>query len=173
MKNVLIVIDMQKDFVDGSLGTKEALGISDKLTDYVKSFDGDIIFTRDTHAENYMQTSEGKNLPVPHCIKGTPGHELYGDLKELSRSRTVIDKPTFGSRVLAQMLYDENSKEKIEKITLIGVCTDICVISNALCIKAFLPETKISVISNLCAGTTPENHAKALDVMRCCQISVE
>lgn len=173
MKNVLIVIDMQKDFVDGSLGTKEALGISDKLTDYVKSFDGDIIFTRDTHAENYMQTSEGKNLPVPHCIKGTPGHELYGDLKELSRSRTVIDKPTFGSRVLAQMLYDENSKEKIEKITLIGVCTDICVISNALCIKAFLPETKISVISNLCAGTTPENHAKALDVMRCCQIFVE
>ena len=173
MKNVLIVIDMQKDFVDGSLGTKEALGISDKLTDYVKSFDGDIIFTRDTHAENYMQTSEGKNLPVPHCIKGTPGHELYGDLKELSRSRTVIDKPTFGSRVLAQMLYDENSKEKIEKITLIGVCTDICVISNALCIKAFLPETKISVISNLCAGTTPENHAKALDIMRCCQISVE
>ncbi len=173
MKNVLIVIDMQKDFVDGSLGTKEALGISEKLTDYVKSFDGDIIFTRDTHAENYMQTSEGKNLPVPHCIKGTPGHELYGDLKELSRSRTVIDKPTFGSRVLAQMLYDENSKEKIEKITLIGVCTDICVISNALCIKAFLPETKISVISNLCAGTTPENHAKALDVMRCCQISVE
>lgn len=173
MKNVLIVIDMQKDFVDGSLGTEEALGISEKLTDYVKSFDGDIIFTRDTHAENYMQTSEGKNLPVPHCIKGTPGHELYGDLKELSRSRTVIDKPTFGSRVLAQMLYDENSKEKIEKITLIGVCTDICVISNALCIKAFLPETKISVISNLCAGTTPENHAKALDVMRCCQISVE
>lgn len=173
MKNVLIVIDMQKDFVDGSLGTKEALGISEKLTDYVKSFDGDIIFTRDTHAENYMQTSEGKNLPVPHCIKGTPGHELYGDLKELSRSRTVIDKPTFGSRVLAQMLYDENSKEKIEKITLIGVCTDICVISNALCIKAFLPETKISVISNLCAGTTPENHAKALDIMRCCQISVE
>ena len=173
MKNVLIVIDMQKDFVDGSLGTKEALGISEKLTDYVKSFDGDIIFTRDTHAENYMQTSEGKNLPVPHCIKGTPGHELYGDLKELSRSRTVIDKPTFGSRVLAQMLYDENSKEKIEKITLIGVCTDICVISNALCIKAFLPETKISVISNLCAGTTPENHAKALDVMRCCQISLE
>lgn len=173
MKNVLIVIDMQKDFVDGSLGTKEALGISEKLTDYVKSFDGDIIFTRDTHDENYMQTSEGKNLPVPHCIKGTPGHELYGDLKELSRSRTVIDKPTFGSRVLAQMLYDENSKEKIEKITLIGVCTDICVISNALCIKAFLPETKISVISNLCAGTTPENHAKALDVMRCCQISLE
>ncbi len=173
MKNVLIVIDMQKDFVDGSLGTKEALGISDKLTDYVKSFDGDIIFTRDTHTENYMQTSEGKNLPVPHCIKGTPGHELYGNLKELSRSRTVIDKPTFGSRVLAQMLYDENSKEEIEKITLIGVCTDICVISNALCIKAFLPETKISVISSLCAGTTPENHAKALDVMRCCQICVE
>ncbi len=173
MKNILIVIDMQKDFVDGSLGTKEALGISEKLTEYVKSFDGDIIFTRDTHKDNYIQTSEGKNLPVPHCIEGTPGHELYGELKGLSLNHTVIDKPTFGSRVLAQMLYDADSKDKIEKITLIGVCTDICVISNALCIKAFLPETKISVISGLCAGTTPENHSKALDVMRCCQICIE
>lgn len=173
MKNVLVVIDMQKDFVDGSLGTKEALGISEKLADFVKNFDGKVIFTRDTHGENYMQTSEGKNLPVPHCIAGTPGHELYGDLKELAQNGTVIDKPTFGSRVLAQLLYDADKEEKIEKITLIGVCTDICVISNALCIKAYLPETKISVISNLCAGTTPENHSKALDVMRCCQISVE
>ncbi len=168
MKDVLIVVDMQNDFIDGALGTQEAQAVLPRIRSYLADFDGDIIFTRDTHAENYLNTSEGKRLPVPHCIKGTHGHEIAREL--LPFANTVIDKPTFGSRELADLLASREGE--ISSVTLIGVCTDICVISNALMIKAALPETEISVIGELCAGVTPESHKNALSAMSMCQISV-
>ena len=172
MKQILAVIDMQNDFISGSLGTKEAQSILESVVKAVEDFNGDIFFTRDTHSENYLSTNEGKHLPVLHCVKGTSGHELAGKLKELSQTHTVIDKSVFGSTELIQRLIESDKSEKIDKITLIGVCTDICVASNALCLKTFLPETEICVISSLCAGTTPENHLHALEVMKLCQVTV-
>ena len=167
----LIVVDMQKDFVDGALGTKEAIAIVPNVVEKVKNFEGKVLFTRDTHHENYMETQEGKNLPVPHCIKGTEGFELVSELKALCGSEP-IDKPTFGSAYLGQMLLEENEKEKIDSITLIGLCTDICVISNAFVIKAFLPEVPITVDASCCAGVTPESHLRALASMKTCQIQI-
>ncbi len=169
MKNVLIVVDMQRDFIDGALGTAEALAILPEVEKYIQGFEGDIIFTRDTHEENYLTTSEGIHLPVPHCIRGTEGHEIHPIL--LPYAKCVIDKPTFGSRELCSLML--NMSSDISSVTLIGVCTDICVISNALMIKATLPETKISVIGDLCAGVTPESHRRALDAMKMCQIEIK
>ncbi len=171
MKNVLLVIDMQNDFIDGSLGTKEAVAIVDKVKIKIKDFDGEVIFTRDTHETNYMQTLEGKNLPVEHCIRGSKGWEIRAELEEL-RKTPVIDKPTFGSTALADMLVQMHSREGIGEITLVGLCTDICVISNALLIKASLPEVNIKVDSACCAGVTPESHKNALSAMKMCQIEV-
>ena len=171
MKKILLVIDMQNDFIDGSLGTREALAIVDKVKARIESFDGEVIFTRDTHEACYMDTLEGKNLPVEHCIRGTAGWEIRPELEAL-RTTPAIDKPTFGSRELASLLAEKHSAEGIEEITLIGLCTDICVISNALMIKAFLPEVKISVDSSCCAGVTPESHETALSAMKMCQINV-
>jgi len=167
----LIVVDMQKDFVDGALGTKEAVEIVPNVIEKVKGFDGRVLFTRDTHHENYMETQEGKNLPVPHCIKGTEGFEIIPELKALCKEEP-IDKPVFGSAYLGQFLVEENQKEKIEEITLIGLCTDICVISNAFIIKAFLPEVPIIVDAACCAGVTPESHLRALESMKTCQIQI-
>lgn len=169
--NYLIVIDMQKDFVDGALGTSEAVAIVLGVVEKIKNFDGRVLFTRDTHHENYMETQEGKNLPVPHCIEGTEGFELIPEIKVLCSSEPV-DKPTFGSVSLGQMLAEENAKETIESITLIGLCTDICVISNAFIIKAFLPEVPIIVDADCCAGVTPESHLRALESMKTCQIQI-
>lgn len=169
--NYLIVIDMQKDFVDGALGTSEAVAIVPGVVEKIKNFDGRVLFTRDTHHENYMETQEGKNLPVPHCIEGTEGFELIPEIKVLCSSEPV-DKPTFGSASLGQMLAEENAKETIESITLIGLCTDICVISNAFIIKAFLPEVPIIVDADCCAGVTPESHLRALESMKTCQIQI-
>lgn len=170
MRKVLVVVDMQNDFIDGALGTAEAVAIVPKVADKIKYFDGTVLYTRDTHEENYMETQEGKNLPVPHCIRGTEGWQIRTVLQQAGAM--VMDKPTFGSRELAEKLVDMNREETIESITLIGLCTDICVISNAFVIKAFLPETPIIVDAACCAGVTPESHARALEAMKVCQITV-
>ena len=170
MKKLLVVVDMQNDFIDGALGTAEAVAIVPKVAEKIKNFDGTVLYTRDTHEENYMETQEGRNLPVPHCIRGTEGWQIRTELQQAGAM--VLDKPTFGSRALAEKLVEMNREEAIESITLIGLCTDICVISNALVIKAFLPETPIIVDAACCAGVTPESHERALEAMKVCQIAV-
>ena len=172
MSKILVVVDMQNDFIDGALGTPEALAIVPYVKEMIEGFDGKVYFTRDTHFENYMETQEGKNLPVEHCIKGTNGWQIHPELDSL-RTEEPVDKPTFGSVALGQLLkaYD-TYEEKIESVTLIGLCTDICVISNAMMIKGFLPETPIEVDAACCAGVTPESHDRALDAMAICQIKV-
>ena len=167
----LIVVDMQNDFIDGALGTKEAVAIVPSVKEKIENFDGKIIFTRDTHEADYLSTQEGKNLPVEHCVRGTGGWQINAELEAL-RKNEAIDKPSFGSVELAQMLKAENEKEKIESIELIGLCTDICVISNAMLIKAFLPEIPVEVDASCCAGVTPESHQRALDAMAVCQIKI-
>ena len=170
MKKVLVVVDMQKDFIDGALGTKEAVAIVDNVAAAVKSFDGEVIFTRDTHGDNYLETQEGRNLPVPHCIQGTDGWQLDRKLEVLrTDSMRLFDKPTFGSVALAEYLKAETD---LESVTLIGLCTDICVISNALLIKANLPEVEVRVIEQCCAGVTPQSHANAIEAMKMCQIQI-
>ena len=171
MKNqVLVVVDMQKDFIDGALGTKEAVEIVSKVEEKIKNFEGEIIFTRDTHFENYSDTQEGKKLPVPHCIKGTEGWQIEESLEILrTPEMKVFDKITFGSVELAEYLREN---KELESVTLIGLCTDICVISNAMVIKAFLPEVKIMVEEKCCAGVTPESHNNALEAMKMCQIEI-
>ena len=165
---VLIVVDMQKDFVDGALGSAEAVAILPAVKALIESFDGEVYFTRDTHFENYMSTEEGKHLPVPHCIKDTEGWQIHPELEAL-RTTPAIDKLTFGSKELIALLAD---KQGIESITLCGLCTDICVISNALLIKAYYPEIPLFVVANACAGVTPESHQNALDAMKMCQIEI-
>ena len=174
--DVLIVVDMQNDFVSGALGTPEAAEIVPCVVGRV--VDGinrgeEILFTRDTHETDYPETQEGRRLPVPHCIRGTEGWEIIPQLLPDAVGRTVIDKPTFGSRALGEELARLNERETVKKITLIGVCTDICVISNALLAKAFLPEAEIVVEANCCAGVTSESHRNALEAMQVCQITVE
>lgn len=168
---VLVVIDMQNDFIDGSLGTKEAVSIVPKVIEKMKSFEGVILATRDTHPKNYLETQEGRNLPVEHCIKGSFGWEIQEEIKDLLDTEP-IDKPTFGSVKLGDRLKELSEKENIESITLIGLCTDICVISNAMIAKAVLPETPILVDADCCAGVTPESHERALEAMKMCQIQV-
>ena len=169
---VLIVVDMQNDFITGTLGTPEARAVVDKVVEKIKSFDGMVLATRDTHAESYLSSQEGKNLPVPHCIKGSSGWQLCREIEKLLVT-PPIDKPTFGSSELGQMLSSYNKIKPITEVTLVGVCTDICVISNALLVKAFLPEAIVSVDASCCAGTTPESHQRALDAMKVCQILIE
>ena len=171
MQNVLIVVDMQNDFIDGALGTKEAVAIVPNVLEKVKNFDGTILFTRDTHEENYMETQEGKNLPVPHCIKGTQGWQIRQELEEL-RTTEAIDKVTFGSSELPKKLLALHEENAIESITFVGLCTDICVISNVMVAKAFLPEVQLIVDSACCAGVTPESHNNALEAMKMCQVKI-
>lgn len=169
-KQVLVVVDMQKDFIDGALGTAEAVAILPKVKEKIASFDGEVLFTRDTHFENYMETQEGKNLPVPHCIKGSEGWQIADELQTFIASDTkIFDKYTFGSAELGKYLAESDD---ISGITLIGLCTDICVISNAMIIKAYLPEVPITVDSACCAGVTPESHENALEAMKMCQIQI-
>ena len=175
MQNYLIVVDMQTDFVDGALGTKEAQAIVPAVKKRIEEalYAGEkVIFTRDTHPENYLETQEGRNLPVKHCVLGTDGWQIIPELSAYAENAIIIDKPTFGSRVLGEYLDAENEKNPIGQITLIGLCTDICVASNALLLKAAMPEVKISVDSACCAGVTPEKHEAALETMRSCQIQV-
>lgn len=173
MKKILIVVDMQKDFVDGSLGTKEAVAIVPKAAEKIKKHDGGIIVTYDTHFENYMNTSEGKKLPVPHCVKGTDGHKPNAEIQKAldGKSYTEVEKLTFGSTELPKILADKYDMTDVS-IELIGLCTDICVVSNALILKAYFPEIPISVDSDCCAGVTPDKHKAALEIMRSCQIDV-
>lgn len=170
----LIVIDMQNDFVDGALGTPEAQAIADAVVEEAKSFDGTVAFTLDTHGEDYLTSQEGANLPVLHCIKGTPGWQLIPALDSVAHERNarLFEKPTFGSTDLAAWLQAENATNPIESIELVGVCTDICVVSNALLIKAVLPEVPLVVDAALCAGVTPAAHEAALATMRSCQVQV-
>lgn len=173
-QNLLLVIDMQKDFIDGSLGTKEAEAIVPAVAKRAECFDGTVIFTRDTHTADYLNTAEGKKLPIEHCIQGTPGWELHPLLEDIriKRNARVFDKITFGSKELALALAEEQNTRSIRSITLCGLCTDICVISNALLLKAFLPETCIQVDASCCAGVTPQSHANALEAMKSCQIEI-
>jgi nicotinamidase-related amidase len=171
-KTLLVVVDMQKDFIDGVLGTPEAQAIVPKVAEKIGSYD-QVLFTADTHQENYLDTQEGKNLPVPHCITGTPGHGLDPELEPLSAGREILCKGTFGSVALGQKVETLFQQGTIDSVELIGVCTDICVISNALLIKAFCPELPISVDAACCAGVTPERHETALSAMEACQILVK
>lgn len=165
---ILVVVDMQRDFIDGALGTPEAVAIVPYVKQVIERFDGKVFFTRDTHFANYMDTQEGKNLPVEHCIKDTPGWEIHPELDAL-RKTDAIDKLTFGSSELPKILARE---ENIESITFIGLCTDICVISNAMVTKAFFPEIPLIVDARACAGVTPQSHKNALEAMKMCQIAV-
>lgn len=169
---VLVVVDMQNDFIDGALGTSEAVEIVPKVVQKIRDFDGRVIATRDTHEENYLETQEGKKLPVKHCIRGTKGWEIHPDIQKLL-SGNPVDKPTFGSEELGRMLKEcQEAEGQIESITLVGLCTDICVISNALLLKAYLPEVPIIVDASCCAGVTPESHVQALNAMKMCQVEI-
>ncbi len=165
MKKTLIVVDMQNDFIDMALGTKEAVAIvpkvKAKIIEYIQNGD-EVIYTRDTHGENYLETPEGKKLPVKHCVRGTTGWEIAKDL--YVEGCKIIDKPNFG--------WPNWKEETFEDVELIGLCTDICVVSNALIIKANFPNAKVKVDANCCAGVTPESHEAALQTMKMCQIDI-
>lgn len=173
MRKILVVVDMQNDFIDGSLGTAEAQAIVPLVAQKMKSYDkADIYVTRDTHGENYLETAEGRKLPVVHCVKGTKGWQLHPEIEAAADESHIIDKPTFGSMDLMEVLRKENEKEPLQ-IELVGLCTDICVVSNALLLKAALPENTIRVDAGCCAGVTPESHRAALATMEKCQIEIE
>ena len=173
MKHFLIVVDMQKDFVDGALGTPEAQAIVPAAVKLIEAFDGEIIATLDTHAGDYLATAEGKKLPVPHCIRGTegwlPDRQIAAALEK--KGYTPTEKNTFGSVALPALLQEKAAGDSFD-ILLIGLCTDICVISNALYLKANFPECDIAVDAACCAGVSPQTHRAALEAMRCCQIDI-
>lgn len=171
MKKAIVVVDMQKDFIDGALGTKEAQEMLPRMEAKLSAAQAagtKLVFTMDTHGEDYLATQEGRRLPVPHCIRGTEGWEIAASLQPFVRAAAaVVEKPAFGSTELPALLED------CDEIELVGLCTDICVISNALVLKAFYPEKKISVDALCCAGVTPESHAEALRAMKMCQVDVK
>lgn len=169
--HVLVVVDMQRDFIDGALGTPEAVAIVPRVAEKIRGFDGLVLATRDTHTEDYLSTLEGRNLPVTHCVLGTPGWEIHPGIAALLEE-TPIDKPTFGSVELGESLRSLHKESGVESVTLVGLCTDICVISNALLVKAYLPQVPVLVDASCCAGVTPESHSNALDAMRMCQIQI-
>lgn len=169
---ILVVVDMQNDFIDGALGTKEAVAILSAVKakiETAKAEGATVVFTKDTHFENYMETQEGRNLPVKHCVKGSEGWELSPEIAPLAEDCICFEKPTFGSEALAAYVKEIGADE----VELIGICTDICVISNAMLIKAALPEVLVSVDAACCAGVTPESHENALNAMKMCQIAVK
>lgn len=173
MKHFLIVVDMQNDFVDGSLGTKEAQAVVGNVVKKIETFDGEIIATLDTHWENYLETAEGRQLPVVHCVRETEGWHLNGRVRAALELRgfTSIEKPTFGSVELPSLI-EEHAAGEAFTIELVGLCTDICVVSNALLLKAFFHETPITVDASCCAGVTPQSHEAALETMAMCQIEI-
>ena len=176
MARLLIVVDMQKDFVDGALGSPEAVAIVDNVVEKIKTFDGDILVTFDTHPEHYMDTNEGKHLPVPHCIKDSDGWQLDSKVKAALEERgcgyIAIEKPTFGSVELPNFIKESYGEDDLY-IELVGLCTDICVVSNALLLKAHFLDAAIAVDASCCAGVTPDSHKAALTTMRMCQIDVK
>ena len=167
---LLIVVDMQNDFIDGALGTKDAVAIvpavKAKIEEY-RSMNNQVVFTYDTHQSNYLETQEGKNLPVVHCVENTEGWQI-SDKLEVAQSK-VFKKPSFGSLELAEYVATISDLEEIE---LVGLCTDICVISNAMLCKTFLTETPVYIAKDCCAGVTPESHENALKAMEMCQIKI-
>lgn len=170
MNKLLIVVDMQNDFIDGALGTKEAVAILPNVKKKIEEYRNSgykVIFTRDTHDKNYLETQEGRNLPVTHCVKDTNGWAISPELD--TKDSLVIDKPTFGSVDMMTIITRNFSDAEFE---VIGICTDICVISNAIMLKAFLPEAKVSVDASCCAGVTPQSHKNALEAMKMCQINI-
>lgn len=204
---ILVVVDMQNDFIDGALGTQEAVDIVPAVVKKIEEFDGLVVLTRDTHQQDYLSTQEGMKLPVPHCIEGTDGWQINVDVMEaadrqaemlsenyaddddavmLTIDPSIFNKPTFGCIELGEALVRANQAEPdiengidaedtadmIEGIEVIGLCTDICVISNAMLLKAFLPEVPVVVDAACCAGVTPESHMRALGAMQACQIDV-
>ena len=173
MKHFLIVVDMQKDFVDGALGTAEALAIVPKVAEKIRQFDGEIFATLDTHFDDYMNTMEGKKLPVVHCVKETEGWQLDRTVTQAlsEKGYTPVEKLTFGSTALPELIR-KAAGEEVFTIELIGLCTDICVVSNALLLKAHFPECDISVDAACCAGVTPELHKAALQTMQSCHIQI-
>ena len=176
MQKVLLVIDMQKDFVDGSLGTPEAVAIVDNVAQEIGRGYDRVILTRDTHQENYLETLEGKNLPVVHCVENTDGWQLDKKVEEAVSHLpfyTIINKPTFGSEDLISELKRIDAIKRIDSLTVIGLCTDICVVSNALMVKAAFYDRDVRVLQNCCAGVTPATHDAALETMKMCQITVE
>ena len=180
MNKVLVVVDMQKDFVDGALGSKEAVAIVPKVVEKINGFEGIFAVTHDTQTNAYLDTQEGKNLPVVHCVEQSDGWQLTPPVYDALNNRfndgvlpQFFYKPTFGSVELADWLLNVNKKTAVDEVVLIGLCTDICVISNAMLIKAFLPEVKVTVDAACCAGVTPESHDNALAAMKMCQINIE
>jgi len=176
MREVLIVVDMQKDFVDGSLGTPEAVKIVPSVVKEMKKKYDLVFLTKDTHQPDYLETREGRFLPVVHCVENTPGWQFdrkVGKAAEKLENAEIIVKPTFGSEKLVERLKEEDKADKIGRVTVIGLCTDICVVSNALMIKAAFPETDIRVLKDCCAGVTPESHEAALTTMKMCQVVIE
>ena len=173
MKQFLIVVDMQKDFVDGALGSAGAQAIVPAVAEKIRSFDGEIIVTYDTHEDDYMTTREGRFLPVPHCIRDTDGWQLNDAVAEAlsDRAYTVVEKPTFGAVTLPEVVEQLAGDEEFT-VELIGLCTDICGVSNAMLLKAAFPEADMSVDAACCAGVTPASHQAALTTMSCCQITV-
>ena len=198
MQKVLVVVDMQNDFIDGALGTPQAVSIVPLVKKKIENFSGLVLFTRDTHENNYLNTQEGRNLPVLHCIRNTYGWQIHSELRGFvgkdsrnpvykdSRNPVYkdshnpvykdfhdpIDKNTFGSAELGEILRGINETEGVESITFAGLCTDICVISNAMIAKAFLPEVPVYVDASCCAGTSPQSHENALNAMKVCQINI-
>lgn len=164
----LVVVDMQVDFISGTLGSPDAVAIVPNVVDKVKNFEGTVVFTRDTHFDDYLNTQEGLKLPVPHCIKNTAGWQICDEL--LPYVQTVIDKITFGSVDLPRILRERG--EAVDEIELCGLCTDICVISNAMVLKAAFPEARICVDASCCAGVTVNSHLTALNAMRAVQIEI-
>ncbi|MCR5035655.1 MAG: cysteine hydrolase [Clostridia bacterium] len=172
MRKILIVIDMQNDFIDGSLGTPEAVAIVENVKNKIRSYPAEnILATMDTHEPDYLQTQEGKHLPVEHCIKPGKGWEIREDIASLLDGAKIYEKPTFGSTAMAEDVKALSLQEELE-LELCGLCTDICVVSNALLLKAMMPEVKISVDAACCAGVTPESHAAALQTLKMCQIEI-
>lgn len=168
---ILVVVDMQNDFIDGALGSADAVSIVDGVASRVASFDGKIIFTRDTHTPDYMNTQEGRKLPVPHCIKDTDGWQISSRIA-VPDDAVIIDKLTFGSSELGDLLTALDREERVESVELLGLCTDICVISNAMVAKAHLPEAEIIVNAALSRGVSPDSHNAALAAMRACQMTI-
>lgn len=173
MKHLLVVVDIQNDFVDGALGTAEAVAIIENAAKKIREFEGDIFVTYDTHFENYLDTAEGVKLPVPHCIKGTAGWEMNETIAKAlaDKKYTAVEKITFGSVELPKLVMEAVGDEDFD-VTLIGLCTDICVVSNALILKANFPEKQIYVDAACCAGVTVDTHNAALATMKMCQINV-
>lgn len=173
MKKILVVVDMQNDFVDGALGTKEACGIVENVVSKIENFEGKIFVTLDTHQNNYLETAEGRKLPVPHCIRMTNGWLLNEKVRAAlsDKDYKIIEKKTFGSTKLVKKIRKIKQNDDIE-IEFVGLCTDICVVSNVLLLKAYFPEVRMTVDAGCCAGVTPEAHKAALETMKMCQIDV-